>query len=150
MRIFIDADGCPVVEITIALAKSFGFPVTIVCDTAHEFSGRGAEVVTVDKGADSADFMLVNLMSAGDICVTQDYGLAAMCLAKRAHAISQNGLIYDNSNIDELLMSRHVSKKLRRSGAHLKGPKKRTNDMDEQFRRSLEELLDRLMKNSDA
>lgn len=141
MRIFIDADGCPVVGLTIETADKFGVPVTIVCDTAHEFSGRGAEVVTVDKGADSADFALVNMMSEGDIAVTQDYGLAAMCLAKKAHAISQNGLIYDSGNIDGLLMSRHITKKMKRSGKHIKGPKKRTDDMNEQFRTSLEGLL---------
>lgn len=144
MRIFIDADGCPVVGLTIETARRSAVPVTIVCDTAHEFSDRDAEVVTVDKGTDSADFALVNLISAGDICITQDYGLAAMCLAKKAYAISQNGLVYDSGNIDSLLMSRHMVKKLKNSGKRIKGPKKRTDDLNEQFVRSLEELLTRL------
>ena len=62
MRIFIDADGCPVVRLTLDTAKKHHIPVTIVCDTAHEFSRYDAEVITVDKGADSADFALGTLI----------------------------------------------------------------------------------------
>ena len=141
MRIFVDADGCPVVDLTIKCAERYGIKVTLICDTSHEFSGRGAEVITADKGADSADFVLVNLISEGDIAVTQDYGLAAMCLARKAHVLDQNGMIYDNSNIDALLLSRHIGKKLRRSGQRIKGPKKRTVDKDTAFVRSLEKLI---------
>ena len=126
------------------IAARYGLEVTIVCDTAHEFEGRGAEVVTVGKGADSADYALVNLMRAGDVAVTQDYGLAAMCLAKKAHAINQNGLIYSDDNIGSLLMSRHMNQKLKRSGKHLKGPKKRTSEQDRQFETALSSLLDKL------
>lgn len=141
MRIFVDADGCPVVDLTIKCADNFGVAVTLVCDTAHDFSKRGVEVITADKGADSADLVLVNLISKGDIVVTQDYGLAAMCLAKKANVIDQNGMIYDDDNIDSLLLSRHISKKLRRSGQRMKGPHKRTADNDERFRETLEKLL---------
>lgn len=141
MRIFVDADGCPVVDLTIKCADRYGIQVTLICDTSHEFTGRGAEVITADKGADSADFVLVNLISQGDIAVTQDYGLAAMCLARKAYVLDQNGMIYDNSNIDGLLLSRHIGKKLRRSGQRMKGPKKRTADKNEAFVRSLEKLI---------
>ena len=141
MRIFIDADGCPVVDLTIDIAKRHDIPVTAVCDTAHEFTGRGIEVITVEKGADSADFALINRLHAGDIAVTQDYGVAAMCLAKKAYAINQNGLVYSADNIGSLLESRHMVKKLRRSGKHLKGPKKRTSEQDRDFAHALEKLI---------
>lgn len=146
MKIFIDADGCPVVDITLEIAEKFGIEVNIICDTAHEFRHKNARVITVDKGADSADFKLVNMLEKGDIAVTQDYGLAAMCLSKKAYAINQNGLVYTDENIDGLLMQRYVTKKLKNSGGRIKGPKKRTEDMDEQFWRSMEELITRLGK----
>lgn len=146
MKIFIDADGCPVVDITLEIAEKYGLDVNIICDTAHEFNGRNASVITVDKGADSADFKLVNMLEKGDIAVTQDYGLAAMCLSKKAYAINQNGLVYTDENIDGLLMQRYVTKKIKNSGGRIKGPKKRTDDMNEQFRRNLEELITRLGK----
>ena len=99
MRIFIDADGCPVTESAINFAKQHNIECYVVCDTSHEFSFNYASVITVSKGKDSADYKIVNLISPGDIVVTQDYGLAAMCLAKNARAINQNGLIYTDNNI---------------------------------------------------
>lgn len=141
MKIFIDADGCPVVDITVSVAKKHSLPCYIICDTAHEFSKDGAETVVVEKGADSVDFKLVNLVTAGDIVVTQDYGLAAMCLARKAVPLSQNGLVFTDKNIDELLFSRYVSKKIRNAGGRLKGPSKRTPEQDERFLQALEGLI---------
>lgn len=141
MKIFIDADGCPVVDITVSLAKKHSLECFIICDTAHEFQKDGAKTVVVEKGADSVDFRLVNLVSAGDIVVTQDYGLAAMCLARKAVPLSQNGLVFTDKNIDELLFSRYVSKKIRNSGGRLKGPSKRTAEQDEKFRTELKKLM---------
>lgn len=141
MKIFIDADGCPVVDLTVRTAKKHSLPCYIICDTAHEFSKDGAETVVVEKGADSVDFKLVNLVTAGDIVVTQDYGLAAMCLARKAVPISQNGLVFTDKNIDELLFSRYVSKKIRNAGGRLKGPSKRTPEQDERFLQALEGLI---------
>ncbi len=141
MKIFIDADGCPVVDITVSLAKKYSLECFIICDTAHEFRKDGAKTIVVEKGADSADFRLVNLVSAGDIVVTQDYGLAAMCLARKAVPLSQNGLVFTDKNIDELLFSRYVSKKIRNAGGRLKGPSKRTAEQDKHFETALIKLI---------
>ena len=141
MKIYIDADGCPVIGITIKLAKKYGIPCVAVCDTSHIFSLDGAEVITVSKGSDSADFKIVNLILKGDVVITQDYGLAAMCLAKEAVVLNQNGLQYTANNIESLLLSRHNAKKIRRSGGRLKGPPKRTPSEDEMFEKALDEIL---------
>ena len=135
MRILIDADGCPVTNIAVSISKSHGLECIIVCDSSHIFSSDYAQVITVDKGADSADMK-------GDIAVTQDYGLATMCLARNVLALDQNGRIYDSSNIDALLLSRHTAKKIRRSGGRLKGPPKRTKQQDEDFRVALTKLIE--------
>ena len=66
------------------IAKQFGVPVIILCDTAHQIEREGAQTLVFDKGADSVDFALVNRVKPGDVVVTQDYGLASMCLAKCA------------------------------------------------------------------
>ncbi|MEE0731999.1 MAG: DUF188 domain-containing protein, partial [Oscillospiraceae bacterium] len=137
MKLLIDADGCPVVDLTVRLAREFGVKCLILCDTAHVFQKEGAETLTVSKGADSVDFALVNRVEPGDIAVTQDYGLAAMCLAKRALPLSQDGLLYTEENIGALLQSRYAAQKIRRSGGRLKGPKKRTSEQDAAFERTL-------------
>ena len=123
MKLMIDADGCPVVALAVKTAEKYGVRCVLVCDTAHTFSNVSAEIITVSQGADSADFRIVNLLDTGDIVVTQDYGLAAMCLAKKATALNQNGLIYSEKNMDELLLSRHIHKKVRRAGGRMKGQK---------------------------
>jgi len=144
MRILIDADGCPVVDSAVRIGKARGIACIILCDTAHFFEKEGAATVTVSKGSDSVDFALVNMIIAGDIVITQDYGLAAMCLARKAVCLSQNGMIYDDSNIDSLLLARYTAKKIRQSGGRLKGPSKRTSDQDRNF----EKALDRLIENN--
>ncbi len=143
--VVIDADGCPVVRLTARICFDLKARCTVVCDSSHIFEGErlfGAEVKTVSQGADSADFYIVNNIKEGDIVVTQDYGLAAMCLSKRAAVINQNGQIYSDSNISGLLESRAIGKKIRRSGGRLKGPKKRLKEQDEKFEKSLRRLFE--------
>ncbi len=137
MKILIDADGCPVGDISIDVAKEYNMECVILCDTAHFFERSGASTITVSKGPDRVDFKLVNVLQKGDIVVTQDYGLAAMCLAREAFAINQNGLIYDSFNIDSLLNSRYNAKKVRAAGGRIKGPSKRRPEQDKEFRNSL-------------
>ena len=142
MKVFIDADGCPVVDIAVRLAKEAEVECIIICDTSHVFEKQGATTITVPKGNDSVDFALVNMVKKGDIVVTQDYGLAAMCLAKQAIPVSQDGMMYDDSNIDSLLMQRHTAKKVRMSGGRLKGPAKRTQGQNKAFEEKLSGLLE--------
>lgn len=144
MIILIDADGCPVVESTLRIAKEHKIECTILCDTSHSFDRVEATIIQVSKGADSVDFALVNRMNPGDIVVTQDYGLAAMCLARGGIPVSQNGMEYNNENIDGLLMARHTAKKIRNSGGRLKGDAKRTRSQDLAFEEKLKELIIRI------
>ncbi len=142
VRLLIDADACPVVDIALKIAKENDVSECILlCDTAHLIEREGAKTVVVSKGADSADFMLVNLVNVGDIVVTQDYGLAAMCLAKRGHVLNQNGLIFNEFNIDSLLEKRYISKKIRMAGGRTKGPPKRTKEQDMEFEKALKMIF---------
>ena len=97
--------------------------------------------MTFEKGADSVDFALVNRVCPGDLVITQDYGLASMCLARRARVLNQNGLEYTPENIDDLLFRRHKNKKLLRAGKHPKGASKRTKEQDITYRNALERIL---------
>lgn len=142
-RILIDADGCPVVDETIKIAKQFHLECLILCDTSHHFEREGAQTLVFSKGTDSVDFALVNLLHTGDVVVTQDYGLAAMCLSRSALALSQDGMEYTTDNIDGLLLARHTAKKIRNAGGRLKGPAKRTAAQDKAFSEKLMELLQR-------
>lgn len=142
MRIYVDADACPVVRQTEKIAEKYNVSVTLICDTNHILSSDYSDIIVADAGADSVDIVLVNRCSKGDIVVSQDYGVAAMALGKGAYPIHQNGRWYTNENIDELLMQRHMAKTARRKGKnHLKGPKKRTAEDDQRYIASLERLI---------
>ena len=141
MRIFIDADGCPVTGQAVGLASTYHIPCTIICDTSHEIAFPSAQTITVGKGADSADFTLVNLLQKGDLVITQDYGLAAMCLGRGANVLHQDGFFYTEDNIDALLHFRAQAKKARRGGARIKGPQKRAKEQNAAFCTALEAFL---------
>lgn len=142
-RILIDADGCPVVDETIKIAKRFGLECLILCDTSHRIEREGVQTMVFSKGADSVDFALVNLAHSGDVVVTQDYGLAAMCLARNTLVLNQDGMEYTAKNIDALLLSRYTAKKIRNAGGRLKGPAKRTAAQGRAFSEALTQLLQR-------
>lgn len=140
MKILVDADACPVKEIILKIAKKCGVEVVMVCDTSHELRGfeeAGVRVITVDKSRDSADIALINLTAPGDAVVSQDYGVAAMALAKKAHCLNQNGLVYTESNIDSLLMERAAGQKIRRAGGRTPNPRRRTALNDKNFESAL-------------
>lgn len=143
MRIYVDADACPVIPIVEQVAEKNNIAVTLLCDTNHVLDSDYSEVKIIGAGADAVDFALINLCGKNDIVVTQDYGVAAMALGKGAYAIHQSGKWYTDENIDQMLMERHLSKKARRASGknHLKGPKKRTEEDDVRFQKSFERLI---------
>ena len=143
MQIFVDADACPVVDIVEKVAKEHSVPVTLLCDTNHVLSSDYSEVIVVGAGADAVDYKLISICHRGDIVVSQDYGVAAMALGKKAYVIHQSGKWYTNENIDQMLMERHLNKKARRASGknHLKGPRTRTSEDDEHFRESFEKMI---------
>lgn len=142
MRILVDADACPVKEIIVREAKRQKLRVIMFIDTSHELHDGYSTVVTVDKARDSADIALFNLLRAGDVVVTQDYGVAAMALGKRAFALNQNGLVYTDANIEGLLAERHLGARVRRAGGRTPNPKKRTRENDAAFERAFGALID--------
>ena len=142
MKIYIDADACPVTRIAERVAKEYAIPVVLLCDTNHVLSSDYSEIRVIGAGSDAVDIALINLCQKDDIVVTQDYGVAALALGKGAKAIHQSGRWYTNENIDGLLMERHMAKVARRkSKSHLKGPAKRTEEDDRRFEESFRRLI---------
>ena len=117
--------------------------VIMICDTAHIINDEYSTVITVDKSSNSADMVIINKITKGDIVVTQDFGLAAVVISKGAFAINHNGMIYSNENIDMLLFERFLAKKSRKAGKRTKNMSKRTSSNDEDFRINFFKLLER-------
>lgn len=147
MKIYIDADGCPVVGIAVSIARENKLDIVIVKNYAHRIEDDYAQVISVDISRDSADFFIVNKVKENDIVVTQDYGLATMCLAKAARVINENGLIYTKDNIDGMLNRRHLHKELRKQGKSHSKSKKRQVESDISFENNLRALIQKQVKN---
>ena len=144
MRIFIDGDGSPVKDTTIDVAITYSIEVVIVTSIDHyslkEYP-KNVSFVYVDKGADAADYKIVQLIKTDDILVTQDYGLASLVLPKGVRVLHQLGYEYTSENMDGLLEQRYFSAKVRKSGGRTKGPKAFTQADREKFKENLVKLI---------
>lgn len=140
-KILVDADACPVKSIIVDLARTNSIPVVMFIDVNHELNDGYSEVVIVDQGRDSVDFKLISRINPNDIVVTQDYGVAAIALSKKANVINQNGFLYTSNNIDTLLNARYQGQKDRRMGKRTSGPPKRNSADNEKFLNEFRKLL---------
>lgn len=143
-KLLIDADSCPVVDLALKIAKEFELQPILFCDTSHQIERENVLTIIVSKGRDAADFRLVKEVGKGDIIITNDYGLAAMCLAKGGYVINANGKYLTSDNIDSLLYIRHEHVKIRKAGGRTKGPKKRTEENNNVFEINFRKLCERV------
>ena len=116
MRILIDGDGCPVIDECIKISNKFKLESIIFCDTSHYFDNKNVKVVVISKGVDAVDFAILKNLQNGDIVITQDYGLASLVLSRNSYAINQNGMVYTDENIEELLLSMELKGEVKESG----------------------------------
>lgn len=147
MKIIIDGDACPSISKIENLAKEYAIEVNIFVDIHHFIQSDYSKVIIVDSGFQSVDMYVVNNSQNGDIVVTQDYGVAAMCLPRGVHVISPKGSIYTEKNIDLLLEQRHISQKIRNAGGRFKGQKKRTPEDEERLVNNLRTIIEYSIKN---
>lgn len=143
MQILVDGDACPGKLLIEKVAKANDIKVIIYCDLSHNIQSDYSEVIIVDGGFQSVDMYLINNVKANDIVVTQDYGVAAMTLGKKAYAINPKGYIYDEKNIDRLLFERHIAQKVRRAGGKTGTHKKRSIEDDERLENNLRKLIEK-------
>jgi uncharacterized protein YaiI (UPF0178 family) len=114
LRIFVDADACPVKDEVERVAARHGLETFVVSNggvrpSAHPLFHH----VTVAEGADAADDWIAEHVEAFDIVVTADVPLAARCLAKQASAIGPSGKLFRDDNIGNALGQRELNRHLR-------------------------------------
>ena len=137
MRIIIDGDATPSIKLIESLAIKYNIEVLIFCDFTHNINSSYSKVITVDKGFNNVDMVIISSLINNDIVITQDYGLASIVISKNCYAVNPNGTIYTNDNIDFLLQNRYLNLKSK----HKKGPKKRTNQDDKNLLESIEKVI---------
>ena len=141
LKILVDADACPrpVLQICRSVGHQYGIPVWTVASFNHNITSDHHVVVGNDP--QEVDIKVINLTEAGDVVVTQDWGLAAMVLSKGARCLTPNGREYRPDRIDFLLEEREAKAKIRRAGGRTRGPKKRTGEDDKRFEACLLRII---------
>ena len=143
LRIIVDADACPksVLAHTVKTGAKYGIPVITVASFNHNIIS--SQHITVESGSQEADLKIINITEPDDMIITQDWGLAALVLAKKASALSPAGIEYESARMTFMLEEREMKAKFRRNGGRTKGPKKRAAEDDIRFLRALEKMVSR-------
>ena len=144
MRILVDGDATPYKEDIYQLATTYNIEMEVYVDYAHILIDVSYQVIECDIGHDSVDLLLLSHLQKQDILITQDYGLAALALGKDAYVLHVSGMAITSQNIDELLLRRYIGAHQRKSGKHIKGPSKQTQEDKQYFLAQLENLLKKL------
>ncbi len=123
MRIYVDADACPVKDEVYRVAARYGVEVFVVSNSAIFVPQKpGIEAVVVKGGLDIADDWIAERIEADDIAITADIPLADRCLRKGAAVLGPRGLPFSEDSIGEALATRELLDTLRQSGYTRSGP----------------------------
>jgi len=125
LKIWVDADACPVVikEILYRAAQRTQITTTLVANKLLRTPPSPyLRAIQVEAGFDVADNRIVQELSAGDLVITADIPLAAEVIENNAHALNPRGEFYSKENIQERLNMRNFMEELRASGVETTGP----------------------------
>ncbi len=125
MKIWVDADACPVVikEILYKAAERTGLLVTLVANQPLRIpSSSCIKFIQVAAGCDVADNEIVKRLDAGDLVITADIPMAADVIEKGGHALTPRGEFFTTENIRSRLSMRDFMDSLRESGVDTGGP----------------------------
>lgn len=151
MKIWVDADACPVVikDILYRAAERTGVQLTLVANQPVRIPpSHCIKFIQVASGFDVADNEIVKRLSVGDLVITSDIPLAAEVIEKGAYALNPRGELYTANNIRARLTMRDFMDTLRASGIHTDGPPAMSQSDRKSFANNLDKLLTKHVKNA--
>jgi len=149
MKIWVDADACPVVvkEIIYKAAKRTGVCVTLVANKPVRIpQWKCIKFIRVGSGPDVADKEIVRRLSSGDLVITADIPLAAEVIEKDGYALNPRGEMYSAEDIKSRLSVRDFMDTLRASGVDTGGPPALSQSDRQTFANQLDKFLTQHMK----
>ena len=149
MKIWVDADACPVVikEILYRAAKRTGVQLTLVANQALQTpSSSHITTLQVPRGFDAADDEIVKQLSSGDLVITSDIPLASEVIDNGGHALSPRGELYSSENIRARLNMRDFLDTMRASGVNTGGPPLLSHKDRQEFANNLDKFLTKQIK----
>jgi uncharacterized protein YaiI (UPF0178 family) len=144
LKIYIDADACPVKEETYKVAFRYGLQVFVVSNSFMQIplSSLIARII-VSAGADVADDWIAEQVVAGDVVVTNDIPLASRILAKHAHAVAPYGRAFTQDSIGMALAQRSIMEHIRSTGEITGGPPPFSSANRSRFLQALDQVITR-------
>ena len=142
IRIYIDADACPVKEETYRVAKRYGLEVIVVANAwmrtplASHISLR-----VVNDGLDAADDWIVEHIQPHDVVITADIPLAQRCLENGAAALGPKGKSFTEENIGDAVATRDLLAELRSAGTQTGGPSPLRKQDRSRFLQELDKVI---------
>ncbi len=151
MKIWVDADACPVVvkDILFRAAERTGVQLTLVAN--HQLripKSRNINFLQVKSGFDVADNEIVKRFNVGDLVITGDIPLAAEVIEKGGYALNPRGELYSAENIRARLNMRDFMDTLRASGIDTGGPPALSQSDRKSFADNLDKILTKYVKNA--
>ena len=150
MKIWVDADACPVVikDILFRVAERTGIELTLVANQHIRIPrSRVVKFLLVKSGFDAADNEIIKRLHSGDLVITADIPLAAEAVEKEAYALNPRGEFYTADNIKSRLNVRDFMDALRESGVDTGGPPVLSQSDRKAFANNLDKFLIRHIKN---
>ena len=146
MKIWVDADACPVVikDILFRAAKRCEIELTLVANQPVSIpSSPIINFIQVASGFDVADNEIVKRLDVGDLVITSDIPLAAEVIEKGGSALSPRGELYSVDNIKSRLTMRDFMETLRASGIDTGGPPPLNQSDRKAFADHLDKIISR-------
>lgn len=150
MKIWVDADACPVVikDILFRAAERTKIQLTLVANQVLSIpSSRHIKFIKVATGFDVTDNEIVRKLSAGDLVITSDILLAAKAIEKGGCVLSPRGELYSKDNIRTRLSTRDFMESLRSSGVDTGGLPVLNQSDRQAFANHLDKLLSKYTRN---
>lgn len=144
MKIWVDADACPVVikDILFRAVERTGIELTLVANQAiRKPPFSNIKMLQVPSGFDVADNEIAKRLNEGDLVITADIPLAAEVLEKDAYALNPRGEMYSKDTIKSRLETREYFDTLRGSGVHSGGPPPLSQSDRQAFANHLDRFL---------
>ncbi len=151
IRIYVDADACPVKDEVYRVAKRYGLRVFVVSNGRIRVPDDPlVEMVVVSGRFDAADAWIAERVTENDVAVTSDIPLASLCLAKGARVLDPKGRVFTEESIGDALSNRELMAFLRDSGTITGGPAPFEARDRSRFLQKLDDLVQAIRKAAGA
>jgi uncharacterized protein YaiI (UPF0178 family) len=146
LKLYIDADACPVKEEAYRVAGRYAFPVVLCAKATMRIPEHELITLVVCPGFEEVDDWLAEQVGARDIVITSDIPLAARCLEKNALVLHPKGYAMTDNTIGEALAMREIRAYQRQEGDFTGGPSSMNSQSRSKFLALLDEMINRVRR----